>query len=297
MQSSHALNSLANNQSCLMNRLLSLFIVVLLSACSDSPGKKTDTREAPPAAIVTEQPVVVLGGPTTPEFVKGLQAAGVPKTRDLSTADLAQKASALNTASVAIILVDATEGPLPRTREDILISRQFCRGAVLVAFSKSALVEDAELIDLEVLELRDLLNKYDYPGETTLIGLDSESARTNLPKGYTAIAALIAKMPPANPRQAVQPAKEFTTGIYVLSDMEAFKRGIARPIGSETYPLILGDQVANATIQTAQPVQTAKGAQVTVTFLEPVNLAPDDRFVIGAEDHVIAAGSFKAIVR
>jgi translation elongation factor EF-Tu-like GTPase len=67
---------------------------------------------------------------------------------------LAGKTAALHAASVAVILVDATDGPLPVNREDILLTRQFCRGTVMIGFSKSALVKDEELLDLEVMEVR-----------------------------------------------------------------------------------------------------------------------------------------------
>lgn len=116
----------------------------------------------------------------------------------------------------------------------------------MVGFSKSALVEDAELIDLEVVELRDLLNKYDFPGDTAAVGFDSESARTKLPKGYSAIADLIAKMSAAASPTLSQPLQNVTAGLYVLADMEAFKRGIARPVGSGSYQIIFGEQVLEA---------------------------------------------------
>ena len=132
----------------LMNRLLLPLTALLLVACSDSK-KDAQATSGQAMASTTDLPVVVLGGPTCPEFVKGLKAAGVSKAQDLSGESLAGKAAALHAASVAVILVDATEGPLPVNREDVLLTRQFCRGTVMVAFSKSALVEDGELLDLE----------------------------------------------------------------------------------------------------------------------------------------------------
>lgn len=275
----------------LMNRLLLPLTAILLVACSDSK------KDGQAMAITTDLQVVVLGGPTCPEFVKGLKSAGVSKAQDLSRESLAGKAAALHAASVAVILVDATEGPLPVTREDVLVTRQFCRGTVMVGFSKSALVEDAELLDLEEMEVRDLLSKYDHPGETAAVCFDSESARTKLPKGFGAIAAVLSKMQPAAPPLPTKTTQEAGAGLYVLTDMEAFKRGIIQPVSSGGYQLVFGDKVLHCTLQTAQAVQPGASGTVTLTFPESLNIRASDRFVIGMQDHVIAAGSVLGVTR
>lgn len=248
-------------------------------------------------ASTTDLPVVVLGGPTCPEFVKGLKSAGVTKAQDLSGESLAGKAAALHAASVAIILVDATEGPLPVTREDVLLTRQFCRGTVMVGFSKSALVEDGELLDLEEMEVRDLLSKYDHPGETAAVCFDSESARTKQPKGFAAMAAVLAKMQPAAPSPPTKPAQEAGAELYVLTDMEAFKQGIIQPVSSGGFQLIFGDKVVPCMVHTPQTVQPGASATVTLTFRENVNLRAGERFVIGMADHLAAAGRIGKFTR
>ncbi len=67
----------------------------------------------------------------------------------------------------AILVVDASEGPMPQTREHILLARQVGVPAVVVFLNKVDLVDDAELLDLVEMEVRDLLNKYQFPGDTT----------------------------------------------------------------------------------------------------------------------------------
>ena len=69
----------------------------------------------------------------------------------------------------AILVVDASEGPMPQTREHILLARQVGVPAIVVFLNKVDLVEDSELLDLVDMELRDLLNKYDFPGDDTPI--------------------------------------------------------------------------------------------------------------------------------
>jgi elongation factor Tu len=67
----------------------------------------------------------------------------------------------------AILVVSAVDGPMPQTREHILLARQVNVPQIVVFLNKCDLVEDAELLDLVELEVRELLSKYDYPGDET----------------------------------------------------------------------------------------------------------------------------------
>jgi elongation factor Tu len=69
----------------------------------------------------------------------------------------------------AILVVDGSEGPMPQTREHVLLARQVGVPAIVVYLNKVDLVDDPELLDLVEMELRDLLNKYDFPGDNTPI--------------------------------------------------------------------------------------------------------------------------------
>ena len=65
----------------------------------------------------------------------------------------------------AILVVAATDGPMPQTREHILLAKQVNVPKLVVALNKCDMVDDEELLDLVEMEIRDLLTKYDYPGE------------------------------------------------------------------------------------------------------------------------------------
>ena len=69
----------------------------------------------------------------------------------------------------AILVVSATDGPMPQTREHILLARQVGVPAIVVFLNKCDMVDDPELIDLVEAEVRELLKKYDFPGDTTPI--------------------------------------------------------------------------------------------------------------------------------
>jgi elongation factor Tu len=69
----------------------------------------------------------------------------------------------------AILVVSAADGPMPQTREHILLARQVNVPSVVVFLNKIDMVDDQELIDLVEVETRDLLKKYEYPGDKTPI--------------------------------------------------------------------------------------------------------------------------------
>jgi len=69
----------------------------------------------------------------------------------------------------AILVVSAFDGPMPQTREHILLARQVEVPSILVALNKVDLMEDPELLDLVELEVRELLTKYGFPGDATPI--------------------------------------------------------------------------------------------------------------------------------
>src|SRR2546428_11631904 len=64
-----------------------------------------------------------------------------------------------------ILVVAATDGPMPQTREHILLARQVGVPAIVVYMNKVDAVEDKELLDLVELEVRELLSKYEFPGD------------------------------------------------------------------------------------------------------------------------------------
>src|SRR5699024_2582972 len=73
----------------------------------------------------------------------------------------------------AILVCSAADGPMPQTREHILLSRQVGVPYILVFLNKADMVDDAELIELVEMEVRDLLNEYDFPGDDTHVVVGS----------------------------------------------------------------------------------------------------------------------------
>jgi len=73
----------------------------------------------------------------------------------------------------AILVVSAADGPMPQTREHILLARQVGVPYIVVFMNKADMVDDKELLDLVEMEVRELLTKYEFPGDTTPIIIGS----------------------------------------------------------------------------------------------------------------------------
>jgi elongation factor Tu len=88
----------------------------------------------------------------------------------------------------AILVVSAADGPMPQTREHILLARQVGVPYIIVFMNKADMVDDKELLELVELEVRELLSKYDFPGDDTPIVIGSalkalEGDKTDLGEG------------------------------------------------------------------------------------------------------------------
>ena len=116
----------------------------------------------------------------------------------------------------AILVVSAADGPMPQTREHILLSRQVGVPYIVVFMNKADQVDDPELLELVEMELRDLLNEYDFPGDDTPIICGS------------ALKALEAPDDPSDP--AYEP-------IYKL--MDAVDEYIPTPERNENLPFLM----------------------------------------------------------
>lgn len=92
----------------------------------------------------------------------------------------------------AILVVDAAEGPMPQTKEHVLLARQVGVPAIVVYLNKVDLVDDPELLELVEMEVRDLLTKYEFPGDKTpVVRGSSKKALAGEPEGEKSIQALM----------------------------------------------------------------------------------------------------------
>ncbi len=92
----------------------------------------------------------------------------------------------------AILVVSAADGPMPQTREHILLAKQVGVPSIVVWLNKVDLLDDEELLELVEMEVRDLLSKYDYPGDDiTIVRGSATAAIEGKPEGVDAIGNLM----------------------------------------------------------------------------------------------------------
>ena len=121
----------------------------------------------------------------------------------------------------AILVVDASEGPMPQTREHILLARQVGVPAIVVFLNKVDLVDDPELLDLVDMELRDLLNKYGFPGDKTpIVRGSAKAAMAGEPEGEAAIAELLKAVDEFVPLPTREVDKPFLMSIEDVFNIE-----------------------------------------------------------------------------
>ena len=105
----------------------------------------------------------------------------------------------------AILVVSAADGPMPQTREHILLARQVGVPTIVVWLNKVDLLDDEELLELVEMEVRDLLSKYDYPGDDiTIVRGSATAALDGKPEGVEAVGNLMA----AIDADIAEPARE-----------------------------------------------------------------------------------------
>src|SRR5262247_2216041 len=121
----------------------------------------------------------------------------------------------------AILVVDASEGPMPQTREHILLARQVGVPAIVVFLNKVDLVDDPELLDLVEMEVRDLLSKYQFPGEKTpIIRGSSTGAMAGKPEDEKSIADLLAALDSFIPEPVRENEKPFLMCVEDVFNIE-----------------------------------------------------------------------------
>jgi elongation factor Tu len=142
----------------------------------------------------------------------------------------------------AILVVSASDGPMPQTREHILLARQVGVPAIVVFLNKIDLLDDEELQELVEMEIRDLLSKYDFPGDDiTIVPGTALGALEGKPEGVDSISNLIA----AIDADVAEPVRE-TDKPFLMSIEDVFSitgRGTVATGRIERGIVTVGDEV------------------------------------------------------
>jgi elongation factor Tu len=114
----------------------------------------------------------------------------------------------------AILVVSAADGPMPQTREHILLARQVGVPKIVVWLNKVDLIDDPELLELVEMEIRELLTKYKFDGDSaTIVRGSATAALEDKPEGNAAITALMAAIDKDIPEPAREMDKPFLMSV------------------------------------------------------------------------------------
>ena len=114
----------------------------------------------------------------------------------------------------AILVVSAADGPMPQTKEHVLLARQVGVPKIVVWLNKVDLIDDKELLDLVEMEIRELLSKYQFDGDNvTIIRGSATAALENKPEGNAAITALMDAIDKDIPEPAREMDKPFLMSV------------------------------------------------------------------------------------
>ncbi|ACN98970.1 elongation factor Tu [Sulfurihydrogenibium azorense] len=142
----------------------------------------------------------------------------------------------------AILVVSAADGPMPQTREHVLLARQVNVPYIVVFLNKCDMVDDEELIDLVEMEVRELLSKYDFPGdEVPVIRGSALGALNDDPKWFKSVEDLLKAMDeyiPTPPRETDKPFLMAVEDVFTITG-----RGTVVTGRVERGTLKIGDEV------------------------------------------------------
>ena len=168
----------------------------------------------------------------------------------------------------AILVVSAADGPMPQTREHILLARQVGVPAIVVFLNKCDMVDDPEMLELVEMEVRDLLTKYGFPGDTTPIIRGSSLCAledTNKELGEDAIRALMKAVDEFIPTPARPLDKPFLMPIEDVFSISG--RGTVVTGRVETGIVKVGDEVEIVGIKPTQKT-TVTGVEMFRKLLD-----------------------------
>ncbi|TER45115.1 elongation factor Tu, partial [Pseudomonas aeruginosa] len=223
----------------------------------------------------------------------------------------------------AILVCSAADGPMPQTREHILLSRQVGVPYIVVFLNKADMVDDAELLELVEMEVRDLLNTYDFPGDDTPIIIGSAlmalEGKDDNGIGVSAVQKLVETLDSYIPEPVraidqpflmpiedvfsisepgtIKPHTKFECEVYVLSKEEGgrhtpFFKGYRPQFYFRTT-----DVTGNCELpEGVEMVMPGDNIKMVVTLIAPIAMEDGLRFAIREGGRTVGAGVVAKII-
>ena len=260
-------------------------LCLLLAACRpDAAGSGTAAASSPVQAPSGR--VVLLGDESRKNVLPECIARNVCPTGSETAfalppeqATAAQTADAAQQATLGVLVVDPAIGPLPVTREHIVVARQARVPKLAVLFTQSDALDDKDLLELEIMEIRDLLNSYEMDGEHARIYVGDQGLQQLL-----ADAAALAPRP--QPSAPLADSRSLHGYIYNLSRAEG---GHALSAG-DSMDIWIGGQTVRCKLVSPQAVADGETPEVRLETEKPLAAAAGQRFLLQQNGRLIAAG-------
>lgn len=260
-------------------------LTLLLAACRpDATGSGTAAAASSPAQVPSGR-VVLLGDEIRKDVLHECVARNVcPAGSETAfalpppQATAAQTADAAQQAALGVLVVDPAIGPLPVTREHIVVARQARVPKLAVLFTQSDALDDKDLLELETMEMRDLLETYEMDGDHARIYVGDQGLRQLL-----ADAAALLPRPQSS---ALADSRRLHGYIYNLSRAEG---GHALSAG-DSMDIWIGGQTVRCRLVSPQAVADGETPEVRLETERPLAASAGQRFLLQQNGRLIAAG-------
>lgn len=240
--------------------------------------------------------IVVLGDDARVLLLKQCTQPCRSGANSVATAPLGSSASSIASlaqrAKHAVIVLDATQGPLQIIREHILIARQAGVPSLSLLFVNTNRVKDSELLKMEEQEARALLSTYDMNGDHAAL-FTVKTLRRGGDELSGALAAL--KNTPDRPEEslAFTNGKQLATFIYLVTPLES-KWTLALQKDSPVTVWING-QVSQGRVSSTHTLNPGDSGDLFLQLSAPVSAAAGSRFLLEREGRIIALGVVKSV--
>src|SRR5438094_564048 len=185
----------------------------------------------------------------------------------------------------AILVVAATDGPMPQTREHVLLARQVNVPYIVVFMNKCDAVDDPELLDLVEVEVRDLLNKYNFPGDKVpgVRGTEKDDVERGM----------VLSKP-----GSITPHTKFKAETYILTKEEGgrhtpFFKGYRPQFYFRTTDVTGVAELPGGT----EMVMPGDNVSLEIELITPIAMEKGLRFAIREGGHTVGAGSVTDVVQ
>lgn len=278
--------------------LTSLSLILVIGCDGSIP---TPTEDAPKRRTVTSTrpklSVALLGDDIRVSVAEHLASdASLEIVTPPRGSNAPHAASAAWTADVVILVTDATQGPLPVHREHSMILRQIGVESIGLLFANtkqlSGMPDAVELLELEELEVREVLNAYDLPGDTVTCLHDNKlAALDSAPQLVLGIPAILEWIKRQEPRSRQSPpsttARLLEAETYLMSQQESAH---SKPLANgSSVSIFVNGHVHQGTV--GADLSVGSSSRVQLRFSEGVACEINDRFLILVGNHAVGAGA------